>query len=51
MSRIITVGAAQMGPVRRADSRASVVARMMAHLELAECLDQSGAATRSRHVF
>ncbi|MBM3626946.1 MAG: N-carbamoyl-D-amino-acid hydrolase [Alphaproteobacteria bacterium] len=29
MSRIITVGAAQLGPIQRADSRASVVARMV----------------------
>ncbi len=28
MSRIITVGAAQMGPIQRADHRAAVVARM-----------------------
>ena len=30
MSRILTVGAAQLGPIQRADSRASVVARMIA---------------------
>jgi predicted amidohydrolase len=30
MSRIITVGAAQLGPIQRAESRASVVARMLA---------------------
>jgi predicted amidohydrolase len=29
MSRIVTVGAAQLGPIQRADSRASVVARMV----------------------
>lgn len=29
MSRIITVGAAQLGPIQRADSRRSVVARML----------------------
>ena len=29
MSRIITVGAAQLGPIQRADSRASVVKRML----------------------
>jgi N-carbamoyl-D-amino-acid hydrolase len=29
MSRILTVGAAQLGPIQRADSRASVVARML----------------------
>ena len=29
MSRIVTVGAAQLGPVQRADSRAAVVARML----------------------
>jgi len=29
MSRIITVGAAQLGPIQRADSRARVVARMV----------------------
>ncbi len=29
MSRIITVAAAQLGPIQRADSRASVVARML----------------------
>ena len=30
MTRIITVGAAQLGPIQRAESRASVVARMLA---------------------
>ena len=30
MSRMITVGAAQMGPIQRADSRPAVVARMVA---------------------
>jgi len=29
MTRIITVGAAQLGPIQRADSRARVVARML----------------------
>ena len=29
MSRILTVGAAQLGPIQRADSRARVVARMV----------------------
>ena len=29
MSRIVTVGAAQLGPIQRADSRAAVVARML----------------------
>ena len=29
MSRMMTVGAAQLGPIQRADSRASVVARMV----------------------
>ena len=29
MTRIITVGAAQLGPIQRADSRAQVVARML----------------------
>jgi N-carbamoyl-D-amino-acid hydrolase len=29
MSRILTVGAAQLGPIQRGDSRASVVARML----------------------
>jgi hypothetical protein len=29
MSRILTVGAAQLGPIQRADGRASVVARMV----------------------
>ena len=29
MSRIITVGAAQLGPIQRADSRRSVIARML----------------------
>jgi N-carbamoyl-D-amino-acid hydrolase len=36
MSRIITVGAAQMGPIQRSDSRASVVARMITHLRHAK---------------
>lgn len=35
MSRTLTVGAAQLGPIARADSRASVVARMVALLEQA----------------
>ena len=29
MSRVVTVGAAQLGPIQRTDSRASVVARML----------------------
>ena len=33
MSRIIRVGAAQLGPIQRADGRASVVARMLALIE------------------
>lgn len=33
MSRIVTVGAAQMGPIQRADSREAVVARMLALIE------------------
>ncbi|MCX7325273.1 MAG: N-carbamoyl-D-amino-acid hydrolase [Hyphomicrobiales bacterium] len=36
MSRIITVGAAQMGPIQRDDSRASVVRRMVQHLRQAK---------------
>ncbi len=36
MSRIITVGAAQMGPIQRADSRSSVVRRMIEHLRQAK---------------
>src|SRR5262245_398018 len=32
MSRIVTVGAAQMGPVQRADSREAVVERLLALL-------------------
>jgi predicted amidohydrolase len=35
MSRIITVGAAQLGPIQRADSRASVVKRMLGLLRQA----------------
>lgn len=35
MSRIVVVGAAQMGPIARADSRAAVVARMIALLDKA----------------
>ena len=35
MSRILTVGAAQMGPIQRDDSRASAVARMVDLLETA----------------
>ena len=35
MPRIITVGAAQLGPIQRRDSRASVVARMLELLRLA----------------
>ena len=30
MSRVITVGAAQLGPIARSESRAQVVARMLA---------------------
>ena len=33
MSRVITVGAAQMGPIQKAESRASVVARLLALME------------------
>ena len=33
MSRIITVGAAQMGPIQRADNREAVVSRMLALME------------------
>lgn len=33
MSRIITVGAAQMGPIQRADSREAVVSRMLTLME------------------
>ncbi len=33
--RPITIGAAQMGPIQRADDRATVIARMVAHLEAA----------------
>ena len=29
MSRIVTVGACQLGPIQRADSRASVIKRML----------------------
>jgi predicted amidohydrolase len=32
MARVITVGAAQLGPISQADSRASVVARLLDHL-------------------
>ena len=35
MSRIVTVGACQLGPIQRSDSRASVVRRMIALLEQA----------------
>ena len=35
MSRILTVGAAQMGPIQRNDTRASAVARMIDLLETA----------------
>ena len=35
MSRIITVGAAQLGPIQRAESRASVVGRMLALMKQA----------------
>jgi predicted amidohydrolase len=33
MARVVTVGAAQMGPVQKAESRASVVGRMMALMD------------------
>lgn len=36
MSRVITVGAAQLGPIQRADSRAAVIARMGALLKEAK---------------
>jgi predicted amidohydrolase len=36
VSRILTVAAAQMGPIQKADSRATVVARMIALLEAAK---------------
>ncbi len=35
MSRVVTVGAAQMGPIQRADGRAAVVERMLALLKKA----------------
>lgn len=35
MSRVVTVGGAQMGPIARADSRAAVVGRMLALLDKA----------------
>ncbi|HUA56247.1 MAG TPA: nitrilase-related carbon-nitrogen hydrolase, partial [Candidatus Sulfotelmatobacter sp.] len=35
MSRILTIGAAQMGPIARAEPRAAVVERMVALLERA----------------
>jgi len=35
MPRIVTVGAAQLGPIARTESRASAVARMIALLEQA----------------
>ena len=35
MSRIITVGAAQLGPIQRAESRSSVVSRMLALMDKA----------------
>lgn len=36
MSRVLTVGAAQLGPIQRADGRGDVVARMIALLEQAK---------------
>ena len=36
MPRLITVAAAQLGPIQRADSRKEVVARMIALLEKAK---------------
>lgn len=36
MSRIVTVGAAQLGPIALAESRAQVVERMIAHLRTAK---------------
>ena len=36
MSRIITVGAAQLGPIARTESRSEVVARLVAHLHQAK---------------
>lgn len=36
MSRILSIAAAQLGPIQRADSRAAVVARMIALLESAK---------------
>lgn len=35
MARVVTVGAAQLGPIQKAENRSSVVARMMELLELA----------------
>ena len=45
MSRIVTVGAAQLGPIQRADDRASVVARLL------ELLRQGAAAGCDLIVF
>ena len=36
MSRYLTVGAAQMGPIQRADSRHAVVERLVAQLREAK---------------
>ena len=60
MSRIITVGAAQLGPIQKAESRASVVERMLAAMladlatarrpeEVAPAVARSGPRPQWRH--
>mgnify|MGYP001069691079 CR=1 FL=1 len=38
MSRIVNVAAAQLGPIQRADSRADVMERLLAHLHNAHAM-------------
>ena len=49
MPRLITVAAAQLGPIQRADSRKEVVARMIALLEKAKAQSAS-IGTRGRVI-
>ena len=48
--REIVIGAAQMGPIQRADSREAVVARMIALLEQAKSVSYRAPPVRRVHI-
>lgn len=47
MSRKIVVGAAQLGPIQRADSKGSVVERMLALMSRAKARDAISSFSRN----